>query len=46
MNETNRLSFVIRTIYKDLTVLPVCEFIIKQINKLRRKYVYFKMDKV
>ena len=27
MNETNRLSFVIRTIDKDLTVLPVGEFI-------------------
>ena len=36
MNETNRLSFVIRTIDKDLTVLPVGEFIIIQINKLRR----------
>ena len=35
MNETNRLSFVIRTIDKDLTVLPVGEFIIIQINKLR-----------
>ena len=28
MNETNRLSFVIRTIDKDLTFLPVGEFII------------------
>ena len=36
MIDTNRLSFVIRTIDKDLTVLPVGEFIITQINKLRR----------
>ena len=36
MTETNRLSFVIRTIDKDFTVLPVDEFIIIQINKLRR----------
>ena len=36
MNETNRLSFVIRTIDKDLTVLPVGGFIIMQKNKLRR----------
>ena len=36
MTESNRLSFVIRTIYKDLTVLPVGEFIIMQINKIRR----------
>ena len=36
MNETNRLSFVIRTIDKDLTVLPVGVFIITQINKLSR----------
>ena len=34
MNETNRLSFVIRTINKDFKVLPVSEFI-TQINKLR-----------
>ena len=40
MNETNRLSFVIRTIYKDLTVLPVGEFIITQINKLRRNDLF------
>ena len=40
MNETNRLSFVIRTIDKDLTVLPVGEFIIMQINKLRRNDLY------
>ena len=37
MTETNRLSFVIRAIDKDLTVLPVGGFIITQINKLRRK---------
>ena len=36
MTETNRLSFVIRTIDKDLTVLPVGEFIITQMNKLSR----------
>ena len=36
MTETNRLFFVIRTIDKDLTVLPVGKFIITQINKLRR----------
>ena len=36
MNETNRLSFVITTLCKDFTVLPVGEFIITQINKLRR----------
>ena len=36
MNETNRLSFVIRAIDKDLTVLPVDEFITMKINKLRR----------
>ena len=35
MTETNRLSFVIKTIDKDFTVLPVWEFIITQINKLR-----------
>ena len=31
----NRLSFAIRTIDKDLTVLPFGMFIITQINKLR-----------
>ena len=35
MTETNRLSFVIRTIDKDFTVLPVGEFIITQLNKLK-----------
>ena len=40
MNETNRLSFVIRTINKDLTVLPVGKFIITQINKLRRNVLF------
>ena len=42
MTETNRLSFIIRTIYKDLTVLPVAvgEFIIMQINKLRRNDLF------
>ena len=40
MTETNRLSFVIRIIDKDLTVLPVGEFIITQINKLRRNELF------
>ena len=35
MTETNKLSFVVRTVGKDLTVLPVGGFIITQINKLR-----------
>ena len=40
MTVANRLSFVIRTIYKDLTALPVGEFIKKQINKLRRNDLF------
>ena len=40
MTETNRLSFVIRTIDKNFTVLPVGEFIITQINKLRRNDLF------
>ena len=40
MNETNRFSYVIRTIDKDFTILPVGEFIIIQINKLRRNDLY------
>ena len=40
MTETNRLSFVIKTIDKDFTVLPVSEFIITQINKLRRNDLF------
>ena len=40
ITETNRLSFVIITINKDLTVLPVGKFIITQINKLRRNDLY------
>ena len=40
MTETNRLSFVIRTFDKDFTVLPFGEFIITQINKLRRNDVF------
>ena len=40
MTETNRLSFVIRTIDKDFKVLPVGEFIITQINKLRRNDLF------
>ena len=39
MTETNRLSFVIRTIYKDL-ILPVGMFIITQISKLRRNDLF------
>ena len=39
MNENNRLSYIIITINKDLTVLPVGEFII-QINKLRRNDIF------
>ena len=40
MTENNRLSFVIRTIDKDFKVLPVCEFIITQINELRRNDLF------
>ncbi len=40
MTETNRLSFVIRTINKDFTVLPIDEFVITQINKLRRNDLF------
>ena len=40
MTNTNRLSFVIRTIGKDLTVLSVGKFIIIQINKLRINDLY------
>ena len=40
MTEIYRLSFVIRTIDKDITVLPVCEIIIMQINKLRRNDLF------
>ena len=40
MIETNRLSFVIRTIDKDFTVLPVDEFIIMKINKLKRNDLF------
>ena len=40
MNETNRLSFVVRIIDKDFTVLPVGEFIIMKINKLRRNDLF------
>ena len=36
MTETDRLSFVIRTIDKNFAILLVGEFIITQINKLRR----------
>ena len=40
ITETNRLSFVIIAIDKDLTVLPVFGFIIIQINKLRRNVLF------
>ena len=40
MTEANRLSFIIRTINKDFTVLHVGEFIIIQINKLRRNDLF------
>ena len=40
MTDTNRISFVIRSIDKDLTVLPVGEFIITQINKLTRNDLF------
>ena len=40
MNENNRLSYIIITINKDLTVLPIGEFIIIQINKLRRNDLF------
>ena len=40
MTEANRLSFVIRTIYEDFTVLPFGEFIIMQINRLRKNDLF------
>ena len=40
MTETNRHSFVIRTFDKDFTVLPFGEFIITQINKLKRNDLF------
>ena len=40
MTVANRLSNIIRTIDNDLTVLPVGEFIIIQINKLRRNDIF------
>ena len=46
MTETNRLSFVIRTINKDLTTLPFGEFIIKQINKLRRNDLFEEFNEI
>ena len=46
MNETNRLSFVIRAIDKDLTVLPVGGFIITQINKLRRNDLFYGFNQI
>ena len=46
MTEINRLSFVIRTIDKDLTVLPVGEFIIMQINKLTRNDLFEEFNQI
>ena len=46
MNETNRLSFVIRAIDKDLIVLPVFGFIIIQINKLRRNDLFEEFNEI
>ena len=40
MTVANRLSFVIRTFDKDFTVLPFGEFIITQINKLKRNDLF------
>ena len=40
MTDTNRLSFLIRTIDKDLTVLPVGEFMTMKINKLRKNDLF------
>ena len=40
MTVANTVSFVIWTIDKDFTVLPVGEFIIMQINKLRRNVLF------
>ena len=40
MTETNRLSFAIRAIDQDLTVLSVGEFMVVQINKLRRNDLF------
>ena len=40
MTVANRLSYVIRTIDKDFTVLSIGEFITIQINKLRRNYLF------
>ncbi len=46
MTETNRLSFVIRTIDKDFKVLPAGEFIKMQINKLRRNVLFEGFNKI
>ena len=46
MNETNRLSFVIRIIDKDFTVLLVGKFIITQINKLRRNDLFERFNQI
>ena len=46
MNENNRLSYIIITINKDLTVLPIGEFIIIQINKLNRNDLFEGFNKI
>ena len=46
MNENNRLSYIIITINKDLTVLPMGEFIIIQINKLSRNDLFEGFNKI
>ena len=46
MNENNRLSYIIITINKDLTVLPIGEFIIIQINKLSRNDLFEGFNKI
>ena len=46
MNETNRLSFVIKTIDKNFTVLPVGEFRITQIKKLRRNELFEEFNQI
>ena len=46
MNENNRLSYIIITINKDLTVLPIGEFIIIQINKLSRNDLFEEFNQI
>ena len=46
MTETNKFSFVIRTIDKDFTVLPVVKFIIMQINRLIRNDLFERFNQI